>query len=166
VGHEGQVLLAAVPDLERLLRGERLDGRPDRPVEDAVEDVERPPADGEPVPLGEVVDAPAEDVVLGDDLLDVERVPDPLQAVGGRAGVEQGLRDRLVRPGPEGSGEFGEEVRDVVVERRGVEVPCRGERADLRPPPREERVPLVLDEPREYVEGVDGRLRSEGTPPQ
>ena len=145
-------------DFERLLGGERPHGRPDRSIQDTVEDMERPPLHAQAVPVGQVVDAAAQDVVLGNDLFDVECVFDPLQAVGGRTAVEKGLSDRLARPGSQGACKLRQEMRDVIVERRHVEIPRRGERPDLRPPQREQGVPLVLDKPCKFVKDVDRHL--------
>ena len=133
MGHERQVLLPPLPDLERLLGGERLDGRPDGSIQDSIEDMERPPLHAQAVLLRQIVDTAAQDVVLGNDLLDIERVFNPLQAVGGRTAVEQGVSNRFVRPGSQCGCQFGQEMWDVIVERRHVEIPCRGERAELAP---------------------------------
>ena len=43
MGHERQVLLPALPDLKRLLGGERLHSRTDRSIQDPVENLEWPP---------------------------------------------------------------------------------------------------------------------------
>ena len=85
VRHEGEILFPALLHFERLLRGEGLHGRSDRPVQDAVEDVERFPLQGQTIALREIVNAAAQDVVLRDDFLDVERFLDPLQTMRRRA---------------------------------------------------------------------------------
>ena len=67
---------------QRALGGEGLHRQPDRAVQHAVQDVEGPALQGEAVRLGEIVDAAAQDVVLGDDFLDVVSV---LRRAAGRA---------------------------------------------------------------------------------
>ena len=88
MGHERQVLLPAVLDLKRLLARERLHGQTDRRIQYAVQDVERTSLKIQPVPVCQVVYASAQNVVFGDDFLDVECILDPLQAVRGRTTVE------------------------------------------------------------------------------
>jgi len=115
---------------ERLLGSERPHGRPDRSIQDTVEDMKRPALHAQAVPRGQVVDTAAQNVVLGNDLFDVECVFDPLQAVGRRTGVEKGFGDGLARPGSQGACKLCQELRDVIVECRHVEIPRCGELPD------------------------------------
>ncbi len=112
------------------------------------------------MPLREIVNAAAQDVVLGNDLLDVEGVLDPLHAVGGRAALDQSLGDRLARRSAQRRDQLVQDHRHVVVERRGVEMLGRRELPDLGPPAREQGVALFLDARGECVECVDGDLQT------
>ena len=94
--HEHQVLVSALLNRKCLLGRERLYGQTDRRIQDAVQDVERPPLQIQLVPVCQVVYAAAQDVVFGDDFLDVECIFDPLQAMCRRTTVEKSMRDCLV----------------------------------------------------------------------
>ena len=152
VRHEREILFAALAHLQRALAGEGLHGEADGAVQHAIQNVERPALQGEAVRLGEIVDAAAQDVVLGDDFLDVVAVLDALQAVRRRARLAQRLGNRLVGRGSQRAGELVDELRHMVVERRGIESCRRGQRAHLLAPLRKQALALASDERRQLVE--------------
>ena len=56
---------------------------------------------------------------------------------------------------------FGQEMGNVIVERRHVEIPRAGERPNLRPPPSKQGGALMLYQLCKFVENVDSQLPSD-----
>ena len=83
------------------VRSVRLHGQPDRPVEYPIDDVKRHALHEQAVLISEVVDAFAENIVLGDDLFDVEGVLYALLTMSQRTTRFERFGDRFV-------GAFGE----------------------------------------------------------
>ena len=137
MSHKCEVLFPTMLDLQGALGGKRPHGQPDCPVQNAVQNVERRALKNDTVLVREIVDAVAQDVVLGDDFFNIERVLDPLDAVCRRTAFQQRFRDRFVRPGFECGRQFPKKAGDVIVERGRVKVSRRREQADLPPPPHE-----------------------------
>jgi hypothetical protein len=98
------------------LGGVALHRQPDGLVEHAVDDAERPALQPEAMPVGEVVDAAAQDVVLGHDLFDVKPILNPLLTVSGGRALPHGLGNRLFLLGVEGGRQFLDQLGNVVVE--------------------------------------------------
>ena len=73
--------------------------------------------------VGQIVETVTQDVVLGDDFFNIKPVLDTLSAMSGRATFAERFRDRLVRPRLECRSQFLQQIRDVVVERRDVQMP-------------------------------------------
>src|SRR5205085_670299 len=69
-----------------------------RVLDQAIHDVERLSSQTQTIVLGEIVDAPSQNVVLRNDLFDVISFPETLGAVHRRAALSQCLPDRLLRP--------------------------------------------------------------------
>ena len=94
--HESEILFAAALHLQRALGGIGLQGQTDRVVEDPIDDVEWLALKNQTVLIGEIVNATAQNVVFRDDLVDIERVFEALQAVCRRTHLEQRFRNGLV----------------------------------------------------------------------
>ena len=106
------------------------------------------------------MDATSQDVVFGNDLLDVEGVLDPLQTVGGRSTVAQDLSDGRLRGDAQRHGEFDEQIRNVIVECRKIEIARRRELPHFGPPPGQQGFAFAFDEPCQVVENVRGHSPS------
>jgi len=102
------------------------------------------------------VDAAAQDVVLGDHLLDIERIFDALYTVGGRSTFVQHFSDCRLRRRAQGSGKLRQQCRNVIVERWQVEVPRCRQRSDLFPPRGKQGLAPAFDQLGKIVENVDG----------
>ena len=155
MGDEGQVLLAPLSDLERLLGRERLHRCPDGTVENAVQNVKGASLHGYAVLRGQVVDAASQNVVLGDDFLDVKCVLDPLQPVRGRSAIDDGQSDGLVRAGSERDDDFRQKIRDMIVERRDVEIAGARKYSNLGSPSSEQGLTSVVNQLGKFFENVD-----------
>jgi len=160
VGHESQVLLAAVLYVQRTLGRVGLHGLSDRLVQDAVDDAKRLSLQAQAALVGQIVDAAAQNVVLRNDLFDIEPVLRALQPMRRRAAFEQRLGDRLIRLHAKRGGHLLEEHWDVIVERRDVEMSRGGELPHLPPPTRQQRIPVPCDERRQLVQNVVRHLLS------
>jgi hypothetical protein len=62
-----------------------------------------------------------------------------------RAGFEQRFGDGFVGSGPKSGRQFGQQIRDVIVECGCVELPRCRELADLRPPAGQQGLALLID---------------------
>ena len=149
---------------QRLPSSKRLHGQTNGPIQDAVDDVKGLALQAQPTAVGEIVDAGAQDVVLRNNLCDIKPVFYTLQAMGGRAAFDERFRDRLVGSSLQRGGQFHQELRDVIVERRRVEVSCRRKLPHLQSPPRKQGGALLLDERGEDIEIVDRHFISNFVP--
>ena len=108
-----------------------------------------------PVPVGEVVDAAAQDVVLGNDFLDVEASLTRCRPCAGRTAVEQGLSDRLVRARAGARRPAPERCGNVIIERRRVQMGSGWQPSNLLAPGIEQWLALTLDEVGELLKICD-----------
>ena len=145
-----EILFTSLLHLERLLQGERLHRHPDCTIENSVENMERSPAHVQTVVFCQVVDTATQNVVLGNDLLDIECVLDSLYAVCRRTIIEKRVSNGLIRPFSKRSCQFHKQSWDVIVQRRDIEILSRGQSTELRPPFNEQPVPLVFYQPRKF----------------
>ena len=104
MGDEGEIFLTPMLDLERPCGGVRLHGEADCLVQDPVEDVKRLALQAAAMAFREIVNATAQDVVLGNHFDNVETVLHPLHSVRGRTALAEGLGNRLIRADFEGGG--------------------------------------------------------------
>ena len=74
MSHECQIFLAALLDFERSLGRVGLYGQADRVVKNPIDDMKRFALQAQAVAVSQVVNAAAEDVVLGHDFLDIEAI--------------------------------------------------------------------------------------------
>jgi hypothetical protein len=160
VRNEGKVFLPAPLHLERALSRVGLQGQPDGVVQNAVDDVERLALEDQSVFVGEIVDARAEDVVLRDHLLDIEGLLETLETMSRRAALAQRLRNRLVGLRPQRRRKFLEQSRNMIIERRYVELSRRRQVPHLLTPGPQQSVPLSRDERSQFVENIDRHLAS------
>ena len=91
-----------------------------------------------------------QNVVLCNDLLDIECVLDALYAVCRRTVIEKRVSDGLIRRFSKRCCQLHKECRDVIVERRDVEIPSRWNSTELRPPFNAQPVPLIFYRPRKF----------------
>ena len=96
--NEGQILFTALLYFQRLLSCVSLQSQTDRLVEDPIHDVERLALQVQAVVYGKIVNAAAQDVVLGNNLLNIERFLETLQTMRWRAAFHERFRNRLARP--------------------------------------------------------------------
>jgi hypothetical protein len=68
-----------------------------------------------------------------------------------RAPLDDGVRNRLRGSGLQRRRQLLEEKGDVIVERRGVEIPRRRQLPNLQTPPREQFIALAFDEIGQYI---------------
>jgi hypothetical protein len=122
VRDKGEILFPAPLHFQRSFRGIGLHGHSNRLVEDPVHDVEGLSLQAQAILLREIVKAAAQDVVLGNDLFEIKRLLEALQSMGWRAGSFQRFRNCLARLGLERDRQFLQEMRDVIVERRSIEM--------------------------------------------
>lgn len=155
MGYERQVFFPTQPNLDCLRSGKRLHGRTNRSVEDTIENMKGTALHAQALALGQVVNTASQDVVFGDNFLDIEGVFHPLQTVGGRGTREKGLGDRLFRPGPQGRYKLCQKIWYMIIECRHVEVPSCGQRPNLRPPLNEQGAVFAFNELCKFVENVD-----------
>ena len=160
VRHESEILFAAALHLERPLGGIGLQGQSDRMVQYPIDDVERLALQVQTVLIGEIVNAAAQNVVLRDDLVDIERVFDALQTVRRRTHLEERFRDGLVGFDPQRRGQLVDQPRHVIVERRRIERASRRQLPHLFTPARQQKVALPRDELCQFVEIVSGHPAS------
>lgn len=149
---EGQVLFSSLPHVLRSLLCKCLDREADCAIENAIQDMEGSALEGQPVRLGEVVDTAAQDVVLGHHLGDVVTVLDALQPVGGRARRAQRLGNRFVRSGAQCGDELIDELGEMVIQCRRVQVAGRRQLTYLPAPLGEQLVSFQGQERRQLVE--------------
>ena len=76
----------------------------------------------------------AEDVVLGDHLFNIKSLLQTLEPMGRRAAFCQRFRNCFAGSFLECGGNFIQEIRDVIIERRNIEMLRRGELLYLLPP--------------------------------
>ena len=100
---EGRIFFATSLNFQGLLSSKGLHGYPDCFVKNAVQDVERFASYEHVVPFSQVVNAFAEDVVLGNNLNDIEPVLKSLHPMHGRRALQYGFLDRRVVGGSEAS---------------------------------------------------------------
>ena len=155
---EGEIFFPAALHFQGSLGGVGLDGEPDRLVEDPIYNVERLSLQTYAVLVREIVNAAAENVVLGDDFLQIESFLEPLQTMRGRTASFQGLRNCRARLGFKRVRQFVQKVGDVVVKCGRIEVLSRGELLDLLPPLDKQGRALLADEPRQVVQVIANLL--------
>ena len=81
VSHEGEILFPALWTSSAFCVAKT--ARPIRSLQEPVDDVERLPLQTQTMPVRQIVETSAEDVVLRDDFFDVDAVFEPLQTVAG-----------------------------------------------------------------------------------
>jgi hypothetical protein len=85
VRDKGKILFPASLHFQRSLGGIFLHGLANRLVEDTVQNVERLALQAQTILLGQIVNATAQDVVLGDDLFEIKSLLETLQTMRRRA---------------------------------------------------------------------------------
>jgi hypothetical protein len=120
--------------------------------------VKRRASETQAVGLGEVVNAPAQDVVLGHHFHDVEAIFQSLHAVLRGAPFTKRFRDRLIGLRSERFSQLLEQGRNVIVEGRDIEMLGRRERPHFLAPLREQRFKVPADEHGELGESTGRRL--------
>src|SRR6476646_9134927 len=96
--------------------------------------------------VGQFMNAAAENIVLGDDLLNVETIAKALAAMCGRAAGEKLFINRLVHAGTQRISKLFDKIRNAIVERRSNEILRRWEFQHLLNPACTPRVALLVDQ--------------------
>ena len=101
---------------------------------------------------GQVVDAPAKDVVFRHHFFDVKAIIQALLTVSLGAFLYQRFRNGLVRVFLKRFGQLSQQVGNVIVERGRIQVLGCRQGADLFSPARQQRLAVTLDKCSEFVQ--------------
>jgi CelD/BcsL family acetyltransferase involved in cellulose biosynthesis len=145
VRDEGEILFPASLHFQRAFRGVGLHSHPNRLVENPVHNVEGFSLEAQAILVGEIVKAAAKDVVLGNDLFEIKRLLKPLQPMGRRAASFQRFGNCHARLRLKRDRQFLQEMRDVIVQRRSIEMLRGRQLFYLVPPLREQCVTFLPD---------------------
>jgi hypothetical protein len=145
VRDKGEILFSASLHFQRSSRGIGLHGHADRLVEDPIHNMEGLSLEAQAILLGEIVKAAAQDIVLGHDFFEIKCLLKTLQSMGRRAASFQRFRNCDARLGLKRHRQFLQEMRDVIVQRRSIEMLRGRQLFYLLPPLQKQSVTLLPD---------------------
>ena len=131
---KGQVFVILLFADERLLRGESHDRHADGFVDPVIDDSRRLSRDIETMPLRHGVEGHTQEVVFRDDFTHVQSIVKTLHAVGRRTAARVLGGERPVPVEREIARNLGNDIRQVIGDRRLIEIEFGEELAGLQPP--------------------------------
>ena len=159
VHDEGEMFLAALLQLDRFLRGVGFHGHADGPVEHAIEDAGGAALQNQPVKFHQILEGIAQNVVFRDHFRDVEAVIETLQPMRRRAAPGVRFGDPLVVLRFQSIDQLVDKGRDMIVERRQIEMLGAWQEADVAPPLGEQFRFFGADERGDISQGSHAVLR-------